>query len=53
MTLSAGEDDPGAPINEKAVIHLIEVTDADDATKTGVFPGMLLKDVERHCGKLK
>lgn len=53
MTLSAGEEDPDARIREKAVIEWIEVTDAGYGTKAGVRPGMLVKDVERHYGKLK
>jgi len=53
MTLYAGEEDPSAPINEKAVIQVIEVTDARYATKAGVHPGMLLKVVERRYGRLK
>src|SRR5205807_888609 len=53
MTLYAGEEDPGAPIREKAAIELIEVTDPGYAKKAAVHPGMLLKDVERSYGKLK
>lgn len=53
MTLYAGEEDPAAPIREKAVIELIEVTDARYATRAGVHPGMLLTEVERHYGKVK
>lgn len=53
LTLYAGEEDPAAPLREKAVIELIEVTDARYATRAGVHPGMLLPEVERHYGKVK
>ncbi len=53
MTLYAGEEDPQAPIRERAVIELIEVTDTGFATSAGVRPGMLVSKVERRYGKLK
>lgn len=53
MVLYAGESDASAPIQEKAKIENIEVTDSSYATKAGVHPGMLLKDAEKFYGKVK
>jgi len=53
MTLYAGETDAAAPVNEKAVVEVIEVTDPGYRTKAGVHPGLLLREVIRRYGKLK
>ena len=52
MNLYAGEADPTARINERAVVVNIEVFDSSFSTKAGVHPGMSLKAAERIYGKV-
>jgi hypothetical protein len=53
MTLYAGEEDPDAPVDEKAKIKMAEVWDKSFKTSRGVHVGMLLRDVEKLYGKVK
>ena len=52
MTLYAGEFDPDQPINNAAKIEFIEVWNRIYRTAAGVYPQMLVRDVERRYGKL-
>ena len=53
MTLYAGETNPAAPIDERAVIEFVEAQDAGYRTAAGVHPTMPLREVERKYGKLE
>ena len=52
MTLYAGEFDPGQPIDNNAKIEFIEVWNRAYRTAAGVYPQMLVRDVERRYGRL-
>ena len=53
MMIYAGEEDPDAPIDNKAVIEQIEVLGADYKTAKGVHPNMKVKNAENIYGKVK
>lgn len=53
MMIYAGEEDPDAKINEKAVVEQIEVLDSGFKTEKGVSPGMKIGDAEAKYGKVK
>jgi hypothetical protein len=53
MTLYAGELNPEARINERAVIEFVEVQEAGYRTAAGVHPKMPLHEVEQKYGKLQ
>lgn len=53
MTLFADEPDRARPINERARVSFIEVWGKNYATRAGVRPGMLIREVERRYGRLK
>ena len=53
MTLYAGEPNPDASINERAVIEFIEVWDSGYSTADGVHPKMALREAEQTYGKLR
>lgn len=52
MTLYAGEFDPGQPIDNTAKIEFIEVWNRSYRTAAGVYPQMLVRNVESRYGKL-
>ncbi len=53
ITLYAGESNPDARINERAVIEFVEVWDAGYRTAAGVHPKMPLPEVEQKYGKFE
>ncbi|MGH9968778.1 MAG: hypothetical protein ACREBG_13245 [Pyrinomonadaceae bacterium] len=53
MTLYAGEANPDARVNERAVIEFVEAWDVGYRTAAGVHTTMPLRDVERKYGKLE
>lgn len=53
MTLYAGEEDPGKPINNRAKIEQIEVVNSRFRTPKGVYPGMRVNLAERVYGKVR
>lgn len=52
MNLHAGEENAGAPVNEKAKIEFIEVWDARFKTASGLRPQMLIRAAEKTLGKV-
>ncbi len=52
MMLQAGEENPDAPVNEKARIEFIEVWDTNYKTANGIHPQMLVKSAEKKLGKV-
>jgi len=53
MLIYAGEEDPDAAINDKAIVEQIEVFDSSFKTEKGVHPGMKIGDAEAKYGKVK
>ncbi len=53
FTLFADEWDPDAPINDDAVVQIIDVSHPSFKTDQGIHPGAELSLVESHFGKLK
>jgi hypothetical protein len=53
LILSAGEDDPEAPIDWSRRVQTIETVSAAFHTAEGVRPGALVTEVERVFGKTK
>ena len=52
MNLFAGESNPAAPVNYRAIIEDIEVNGSAFHTREGVHPGMLVSQVEKRYGRL-
>jgi len=53
LSLWAGEDDPGQPIDRTKPIETIEVFTAAFHTTEGIHVGMLVTDVERRFGPVR
>lgn len=53
MTLYAGEEEAGLPVDGNAVIKSIEVWDSNFMTAEGIHPGMKVSEAEVKYGKIK
>jgi|GEM_PF-734957 len=53
MTIYAGEEDPAAPIDEKADVEMIETFNSKYSTAEGVKPKMSLDEVSKVYGSVK
>jgi len=53
MTLYANEDDADAPIDWTKKIDFIETFNSLCKTQNGIYPGLLVKEVEKKLGKTK
>ncbi|MCB1025616.1 MAG: hypothetical protein KDB79_14560 [Acidobacteria bacterium] len=53
MTIYAGEEDPDAAIDDKAIVEFIETRNTNFLTAEGIRPRMKLRELEKKYGEIK